>query len=143
MSKAEMAVATFNEGFMCSQAIVSSYCEAYGLPRETALRLAETFGGGMNMGHTCGAVTGALMVIGLKYGREEAGDEASRQQARDAALKFVREFEARHGTLACKALLGTDISTAEGLQAARENGLFTTLCPGYVRDAAEIVEGIL
>lgn len=50
----------------CAQAILSTYCEAFGLERNLALRLAQGFGGGMaHMGKTCGAVTGAYMVLGL------------------------------------------------------------------------------
>lgn len=144
MSKAQLAVSCFEEGFMCSQAVFSTYCEELGLPRETALKIAETFGGGMGTtGQTCGAVTGALMVIGLKYGRVEAGDEAAKEKSRQLARDFMAAFEARHGSTVCRELLETDIGTPAGLEHARETDLFETRCPMFVRAAAEIVEDIL
>ena len=67
MSKAEVAVDCFEEGFNCSQAVVSAFAPELGLDRETALRVAAAFGGGMGRtGETCGAVSGALMVIGMQ-----------------------------------------------------------------------------
>ncbi len=50
----------------CAQTVLSTYCENFGLERILALRLAQGFGGGMgHAGKTCGAVTGAYMVLGL------------------------------------------------------------------------------
>jgi C_GCAxxG_C_C family probable redox protein len=143
MSKAELAVACFEEGFMCSQAVLSTYSEQFGLPREAALKIAETFGGDMVMGKTCGAVTGALMVIGLKHGRAEAGDDKAKEKSQQLVQDFVKAFEARNGTVECRELLKVDISTPEGLEHARDYGLFDIQCPKFVQDAAEIIEDIL
>jgi C_GCAxxG_C_C family probable redox protein len=66
MIDVEKAVGLFQEGFSCSQALRSTYGERYGLARDLALKLGDAFGGGMGgLGRMCGAVTGALMVIGL------------------------------------------------------------------------------
>ncbi len=139
----DRAAACFEEGFSCSQALLSSYCERYGLPRETALRLADAFGGGMGaLGRTCGAVTGALMVIGLKHGRRVADDTAAKLATHEQVQRFVAEFERRHGTSLCRQLLGVEIDTPEKVRAAREAGRFT-VCTGLVRSAAELLEEIL
>jgi C_GCAxxG_C_C family probable redox protein len=144
MSKAEQAVACFLDGLMCSQAVLSIYGEEYGLDNQTALRIAETFGGGMgSMGHTCGAVTGAYMVIGLKHGRTKTRDKQAEAKSQEMVREFAKEFTARNGTLVCRELLDTDISTPEGVKHAWDSGLFTTVCPGFVRDASEIIEQIL
>ena len=63
---AALAVETFRDGINCTQAILSAWGSRHGLDRDTAMKLGGAFGSGMNMGETCGAVTGALMVIGLR-----------------------------------------------------------------------------
>jgi C_GCAxxG_C_C family probable redox protein len=115
-----------------------------GLERELALRVAGAFGGGMaRMDRTCGAVTGALMVIGLKYGMKQAKDEAARDKTYKLAQEFAARFKGRHKSIVCSELLGYDLSKPEERKAAYEQGLFTTLCPQLVRDAVEIVEQLL
>ena len=143
MSDVARAVRCFEEGFSCSQSVLGSYCERYGLPRETALRPADAFGGGMGgLGRTCGAVTGALMVIGLAHGRTAAADTAAKLATHQLVQRFVAQFEARHGSTVCRELLGCDIDTPEKARAAREAGRFT-VCVGLVRSAAELLEGVL
>ena len=95
------------------------------------------------MGEQCGAVTGALMVIGLKYGMTKAKDEGARDKTYELVREFVAKFKSRHGSIRCRELLGCDLSNDEGLTTAREKGLFDTLCPQLVRDAAEILEEIV
>ena len=95
------------------------------------------------MGETCGAVTGALMAIGLKYGKTKAEDDGARDKTYELVGEFVTRFKDRHGSIVCKELLGCDLSNDDGLTTAREKGLFDTLCPQFVRDATEILEEIL
>lgn len=115
-----------------------------GLDRERALKVAGAFGGGMaRMGETCGAVTGALMVIGLKYGNTKTGDDGARERTYELVEEFVTRFKSRHGSIVCRELLGYDLSNPEERTAARKKGLFTTLCPKLVRDATKILEEIL
>jgi C_GCAxxG_C_C family probable redox protein len=95
------------------------------------------------MGATCGAVTGALMVIGLKYGKTKAEDECARDKTYELVREFVNRFQSRHGSIICKELLGYDLSNPQEGEAVKEKGLFDTLCPQFVRDATEILEEIL
>ncbi len=145
MSNADLAVACFKEDFNCSQAVFSTYAPILGLDRETALRVAAAFGGGMGRtGETCGAVSGALMVIGLRYGQSTAEDKDAKEKTYNLAGEFLKRFAARNnGCVKCRELLGCDIGTPEDRQAAREQGLFESLCPKFVRDATEIVEQLL
>lgn len=145
MSNIDLAVACFKEDFNCSQAVFSTYAPMLGLDRETALRVAASFGGGMGRtGETCGAATGALMVIGLRYGRPNAGDKEAKEKTYNLAGEFLNRFAARNnGCVKCRELLGCDVGNPEERQAAREQGLFETLCPKFVRDAAELVEQLL
>lgn len=138
MTKIETAVVRFEEGCSCAQAVFSVYAEEFGIDRPTAMKLSAGFGGGMGMlAETCGAVTGAFMVLGLRHGGEDNG---ARQKAYQMVREFATRFTARHGSLLCKDLMGCDISTPGGLQAMREQKLRTTVCSGLVRDAAKILE---
>lgn len=140
MSRVETAVSRFAEGFNCSQAVLSAYVERFGLGDETALKIAAGFGGGMGrMAETCGAATGAFMVLGLEHG--QASPEPKAKEAVYARIReFADRFKARHGSLGCRELLGCDISTDEGVQRARELQFFTKTCPQFVRSACEILE---
>jgi len=144
MSVVERAAATMNEGFNCAQSVFSAWAPELGLDREVALRVATAFGGGMgHRGDTCGAVTGAFMAIGLKYGRLRADDEETRDLAYSLVNRFVEEFESRHGSIVCRELLGFDLSTPEGARLSEERWPDRMPCRGLVRDAAEILEGLL
>jgi C_GCAxxG_C_C family probable redox protein len=95
------------------------------------------------MGEQCGAVTGAFMVIGLKYGKTKAKDDGARDKTYGLAREFVARFQSRHGSIICKELLGYDLSNPKEGETAKEKGLFVTLCPHFIRTAAEILEEIL
>ncbi len=141
MNRVDTALSRFAVGFNCSQAVFSSYAE--GIDEETALRIASGFGGGMGrMADTCGAVTGAMMVLGLRFGGTSPDREA-KERVYATVRAFVNRFKARNGSLACRDLLGCDISTPEGLQHAQKTGLFSKTCPKFVRDACEILEAML
>ena len=140
----DLAAACFKEGFSCSQAVLSACGGRFGLDRETALRVAGAFGGGMaRRGETCGAVTGAFMVIGLKHGKIKADDNTAREKTYDLAKEFTVKFVSRNKSIICKELLGYDLSTPEGREAVKEKKLATTICPKFVQDAVEIVEEIV
>lgn len=142
-SKIQNAVEKFEKGFNCSQAVLSSYCEQFGLDCNTALRIATGFGGGMKIGETCGAVTGAFMVLGLKYGNTTPEDKETKEKTYEMVIEFTNRFKARNGSVICRELLGCDISTPEGSKVAVEKGLFSSVCPRLVQDAAEILEEML
>ncbi len=144
MSKVEDAVGCFSKRFNCAQAVLSAYSEGLGLDKETALKMASPFGAGMaRMGETCGAVTGAFMVMGLKHGRSRVEDEQAKEKTYELMHEFMRKFKERNTSILCNVLLGFDISTPEGRKLAAEKDTHANLCPKYVRDAAEILEQLL
>jgi C_GCAxxG_C_C family probable redox protein len=144
MNDIDNAARHFEDGFACSQAVLAAYSGRFGLERDMALRLAEGFAGGMaGLGKTCGAVTGAILVLGLAHGRTRPDDAAAKMATADSVRKLVARFEAQHGSVACRDLLGCEIDTPEKLQAARNSGLFRKTCPGFVRSAAAILEQLL
>jgi C_GCAxxG_C_C family probable redox protein len=144
MDTIEKAVTCFQEGFSCSQAILSSFSKRFGLGRKKALKIAQAFGGGIaQTGQICGAVSGALMVIGLKHGRIKAEDQESKEKTYELTKEFMAQFKAQNGSIICRELLGYDISTPEGMEASEEKKLFDTICPEFVQSAAKIIEDIL
>lgn len=140
---ATLAVTLFEQGFTCSQAVLAGFAGRYGLERDAALRVACAFGSGMaRCASTCGAVTGALMAIGLAYGRTRIEDEAARENTYGAARTFLERFRQEHGSDLCRELLGVDVGSLEGREAAAKAGLFQTRCPAFVRSAAKIVSSL-
>jgi C_GCAxxG_C_C family probable redox protein len=144
VSRIDTAVSAFTGGFSCSQSVFSAFSEGLGIDRAAALKISTAFGGGIaGMGLTCGAVTGALMVIGAKHGRTSAGDDTAKQKTYEMSREFMRRFTERHGSITCRDLLDVDISTPEGKEQAAQSGLTKTLCPRLVAYAVEILEEIV
>lgn len=140
--RSEKAVACF-EDFNCAQSVIATCGPELGLDRESALRVAGGFGGGMGrLGEVCGAVSGAFMVIGLKHGKSCPEDDENETKAKAYALvhEFADRFRARHESILCRELLGCDIGTPDGQAQAREKGVFNDLCPRLVQSAVEILE---
>jgi C_GCAxxG_C_C family probable redox protein len=130
-----IANARFARGFNCAQSIFSAFAWRYGISSEFAVRLSAPFGAGMGrQGEVCGALTGALMILGLQYGPEQPGDK---EDIYRIAHEFILQFQQRHGAIHCRELLGQDISTPEGLQSAREKDLFTDVCPMLIDETAK------
>jgi C_GCAxxG_C_C family probable redox protein len=144
MTRSEQAAALFTEGFSCSQAVLAVYAPDFGLSRELALRISQPFGGGIaKSADWCGAATGALMVIGLRYGRVKAEDTEAKDKTYAVVQEFIRKFKARHGHLRCLNLLGCDIGTPEGQKVIESRRLHQTVCEPLVRDAVDILETLL
>jgi C_GCAxxG_C_C family probable redox protein len=140
MSRINNAVNKFLDGYACSQAILSEYCDLFDLNHETALKLAAGFAGGMRMGGTCGAVTGAYMVLGLKFSDQNCEKAEGSKNVYKAVSEFTEKFEEINGSVNCKDLLDCDISTSEGMQVAKEKQLFQTVCPNFIKTSADILE---
>ncbi|MFX0080757.1 MAG: C-GCAxxG-C-C family protein [Candidatus Hodarchaeota archaeon] len=144
MSRVEKAVSSFRGDFNCAQSILSTYGIQYGLNRDTALKLATGFGGGMaRFGRTCGAISAAFMVIGLKYGMGINGKIKLKEKTYQLIREFSSQFQGIHGSLICRELLECDINTPEGKNYYSQNELFEKKCLQYVKNSAEILEKIL
>ncbi len=144
MNKSDCAVSFFRQGFSCSQAVAAAFAADYGLDKEAALRLAQGFGGGIaRTADWCGALTGAILIIGLKHGRTRAEDAAARDKTYALVKELLARFTAKRGQVKCRDLLGFDLSTPEGQRKVDELKLHQTKCEDFVRDAAAILEEIL
>jgi C_GCAxxG_C_C family probable redox protein len=143
MNATQKAVHLFGNGLNCSQAILTAFGEPYGLDPENAKKLGRPWGGGLGrLGQICGAVTGAVALLG--YTQSGAQDEA---EARDAIYASVQElvgrFEECNGTSVCRELLGADFQTEEGQRKIKEEMLVKKLCPKFVEDVGTILEKLL
>ena len=136
MSEITQAVKLFEEGYVCSQAVFAAFSPELGLEKEQALKIGACFGSGMRKGEVCGACTGALMALGLKYGE-------SKERSNEVCVRFLEKFESENGSYICNDLLGCDIRTKEGVAFAVENGLFKEFCPKMVESAAKITKEII
>ena len=142
-SKVNEVMEFFNngKGFNCAQAIFSIYCEDFGLDKGIALKLSCGLGGGMGrLGHVCGAVSGACLVIGLKHGKFLPDDRESKEKTYALVHEFGKRFIERNQTANCHELLQVDLLHGDK-QMLRKR--FREVCPRVVKDAAEILESIL
>lgn len=143
--KTRHATERFKSGFNCSQSVLSAFAEDFGLSRDSCLRLASPFGSGIaRMQETCGAVTGALMAVGLKYGKGENGTEDDKTIAYRQSQFLVNEFKKRNTTICCRQLLdGYDMNSPHEMAKIMELDLYNNYCLKYIQDAVEITETIL
>ena len=139
MASVERAKACQGEGFNCAQAVLLACGKDFGLDPETSFKVAGAFGGGIcRTAGMCGAVTGALMALGMKYAMTRVGDQQAKARMYEVGREFMARFAARHGSLVCRDLMGCDLSTPEGQLHAKEKDLHATLCPNFVQSGVEI-----
>ena len=142
MKRSENAVDYFRNRFNCSQAVFTVFGKDYGLSENDCLKVSCAFGGGMGRQQlTCGAVTGALMTLGLKYGKALNDPEEKKQKTYAVTREFFQRFTELNGSVNCKALLdGLDMNDPGDHKKIMERKLFDIKCEKYVADAVEIVE---
>lgn len=144
MTKADDAHRSFLKRFTCSASVFSAFAEDLGLSPDVAKKIACGFGAGISKtGNICGAVSGGIMVIGLRYGKAGEGDDAATEKTRALTRQFISEFSEKNGSVHCTELLGFNLSDPGEYEAARASGIFLDKCPLLVRDAADILESIL
>ncbi len=144
MNKTDLAFQRLKSGYSCSQSVFSVFAEDLGLDKEASLKVSSAFGGGIaGMGRTCGAVIGALMALGLKYGSADASQEHEEKEIYKYADEFLSRIKSKSGTVTCKEILGVDLGRPDGLKTAREKGLFEKNCPPFIQLSIEIADEII
>lgn len=137
MKRTDRAVEDFLAGYSCAQAVFMAFAEENGMSRDDAARVATAFGGGIShMRLTCGAVTGALMAIGLGSG----GGPETKPAVYARAQELMKRFSREHGSINCLELIGYDLDNPDHVAEAREEGVFQTRCSGFVRSAVMFIE---
>ncbi|OAA83865.1 C-GCAxxG-C-C family protein [Clostridium ljungdahlii] len=133
----------FKQGFDCGQVVLTNFAKELGMDTEQANKVAASFGGGMFCGETCGAVIGALIAIGLKYGHYLKDTPNTKNQNIAKVTEFREKFLMRYDSTVCKELLGYDISKPEEMKIILEKGLLFSFCPKLVAYVTEILTEIL
>jgi C_GCAxxG_C_C family probable redox protein len=144
-SKPSLALATFANSYNCSQSVFSVFAPDFGISKDLSLRLAGPLGGGIaRRQETCGAVTGALLALGLKYGKGENGTDEDKKRAYEVAQNFMKDFETKFGSIVCLHLLDNNqMDTDEGAAAIAKDDMFQTRCTKYVKFAVEKTEELM
>ena len=143
MTKAEKASELFANNFNCSQAVLTAFAPDFGLDEKLALMLGTQFGGGARNAEMCGAVSGALMVLGLKYGHYESENNEQKSRAYAIAVEYTKRFKELNDSIVCRDLLAYDLTKSEDSAYIKEKNLFRTVCPEMIKSAVEVLESIL
>ena len=142
--RVEQAVTMFVDGYSCAQSLLAVYGPSYGVERAAALRLAAPLGGGMSRTDgPCGAATGALLVLGLRYGHEHPDDEMGAERVRSVSQDFLNRYRERKGSTMCTDVLGHNLSQPGVPEKVNEGQLSHETCPDAVRTAAQLLEEFL
>ena len=120
----------FHSGYTCAQSVVGVFAEELGYDKDTVLKLAQPFGGGMcRMREVCGTVSGMLMTIGLAMGTSD-GDKKVKDQVYKAGQELAAQFRSDHGSIICRELLGlVPMGTSEKALAAGSSSDHTADTP--------------
>ena len=147
VNKLELASDYHQRGYGCAQAVLASYSGDFGLDEGLALKLATGFGSGMGrMCEVCGALSGAFMVIGLKYGKDTTDGTRYGAQT-ETTYRLVAElagkFKQRNGSIYCREIIGHNLMDPVERARVVEMGLFKTTCRKCILDAVELLENTL
>jgi C_GCAxxG_C_C family probable redox protein len=130
-------------GFNCAQVVAVAFSEKVNKDKKTLLAAAAGFGGGMGrQAMTCGAVTGAVIVLGFAEGQTEALNSAAKELTYKDVRDFFVQFTKIHRSVTCKNLLNCDISTPEGFE-LHKKGCHKEKCYQCIETAMEILDNIL
>ena len=130
----------FKKNIMCSQIVFSEFSQDLGVSEDQAKKIASLFGLGMLAGEVCGAFTGALMVIGLKYGHCKEGDLINQTLATAKYAEFRSRFETEFGSTICCKVMGYNPALPEDMVKIEQENLFETLCPKVVCRTIELLK---
>lgn len=144
MNHGKIAEEKFRSGYNCSQSVLFAFSDELNINNDTALKISNGFGGGMGRKQeVCGAVSGAIMVLGLLYGRGEKDGPEKQETTYLKVRELIDSFKEEFNSVNCKELLsGCVLMTEEGQKQFKDNGLKERCC-NYVRRAAEITNGLM
>lgn len=131
-TRVEETIARHNKGYNCAQAVACTYCDLVGTDEATMFKMTEAFGLGMgNMEGTCGAISGAIAIAGMKNSTANLENPDSKKDTYRIGKEIMDRFAAKNSTVTCKMLKG------------KETGKVLRTCPECIKDAAEILETVL
>lgn len=132
MNYVERAKINHKNGYNCAQAVFCAFSDLIGLDEPTAYKISEGFGSGMGgQFETCGALTGAYMVLSMKNSDGVPGSNITRGETYALLRKTAAEFREKAGSTLCREIKGMT------------GGKVLHSCPDCVADAAAITATIL
>lgn len=123
------------KGYNCAQAVLLVLYEHMTPQAKSDVipKVATGLGGGIGRcGDVCGALTGAVLAVGLKYGTNEI-DPKAKALSYSKAQTLYRKFESQHGNVNCRNLIKHDLSTPEGFAKAKEEKAFEAVCGKLIK----------
>ena len=140
MKYSDKAVEYFETGCNCAQAVALAFASTVGTDEQTIKKAMAGFGAGIGRtDQVCGAVSGAVMIIGLKHATGPDKKELIYAKVKE----LTEKFKATNKSISCTELIGCNMSLPEGLAEVKQKEIHKKICPKFVRDAAEILEKIL
>ena len=133
----------FLRGQDCGQVVIEHYADRFDMSKDELNRISAAFGGGLGVGETCGAIVGAMMVLGLLYGHKGPDDMETRNEFVAKRAEFLQKWAERREQWSCRDLLGHDISKPGEFEKVIEEGLLTDFCPELVLDAIAVLDEML
>ena len=143
-SRGEEALANMQKYGSCCSGVFAVYASEAGMDRDIAGAVGRGMAGGIgSLGHVCGAVSGAVMAIGLKTtNKGDMNPMEAGFKTMETVKEFIARFEEQHSSIQCRELIGYDISTREKSELAMKENAFAK-CPGYVQSAVKIADDLL
>lgn len=141
-NRIDIAMQHFEQGFSCAQSAFAAFAAENGLDEITAMNLTSGLGAGFGrQQEVCGAVSGAVLALGLCCGRKADDGRAVKEEAYALTSEFMQRFQAAHGSCRCLELLdGLDLKAAGAHERMVSEGLRERVCAVCVRDAVRLVE---
>ena len=142
MQTSTVAMDMFLKGYNCAQSILYAFSDESGLPDDTALKISSGLGAGMGLrGEVCGAVTGGILVLGMRHGWVSNDDRTAKEITYFKTRELMHQFALKHGSCICRDLLnGCDLTTEEGQRFFKENDYLGRICNKCVQSVVEILE---
>ena len=143
-NRGEEALAMMQKYGSCCSGVLAAYAAEAGMDQDLAGAAGRGMAGGIGgLGNVCGAVSGAVMAIGLKMTDEgNINDVEAGFKTMEIVREFVARFEEQHSSIQCMELIGYDISSTEKSTLAMKENAFEK-CPGYVESAVRILDDLL
>ena len=135
----QKAVDYFNSGYNCVQSVLLTLYEHLEPEGKSELvpKIAAGFGGGIGRcGSVCGALTGSIMAVGIKYAPNETGAEKRAKSYANARMLY-QQFEQHNGTVFCRNLIKYDLTNPQELAKARREKAFDRICAKLIKSAVE------
>ena len=143
MERSEHAKELFLSGNNCAQSVLLSFAEDMGYSKELALKVSAGFGGGIaKEQQICGAVTGAIMVLGILKGEKASDNDELKSQTYSAVQLFLKKFTEDFQSTSCGELTGCDFKSDAGNEKFKNEEVMENICAPCVKRAVELVEAL-